>query len=182
LRRNSEHPQSTRYSACNERQWRWSTREFAMARQSRTFKQLVDLDLDGLKSSWSKAFGTSLPTGAKRDVLIRLLTYGMQERAHGSASRAMLKSLHGLAATFDSHMPQSEDGVSELRLGSRLLRSWNGSAHEVIVIDRGFAYRGKQYRSLSEIAELITGAHWSGPRFFGLKNVRPSKANARASA
>ena len=52
--------------------------------------------------------------------------------------------------------------------GARLLREWNGRRHVVDVTERGFVYEGVSYRSLSAIARRITGAHWSGPRFFGL--------------
>lgn len=52
--------------------------------------------------------------------------------------------------------------------GTRLLREWNGRQHFVDVVDDGFLFDGKAYRSLSAIARRITGAHWSGPRFFGL--------------
>ena len=52
--------------------------------------------------------------------------------------------------------------------GGRLLREWNGVTHIVEVCDDGYHWRGHRYRSLSAIAREITGAHWSGPRFFGL--------------
>lgn len=54
--------------------------------------------------------------------------------------------------------------------GARLLRTWRGRPHEVTVLEQGkaFEYRGTRYPSLSEIARLITGTRWSGPRFFGL--------------
>jgi Protein of unknown function (DUF2924) len=57
-----------------------------------------------------------------------------------------------------------------LREGNRLVREWNGTTHTVLVLASGFEWQGMQYRSLSQIAEAITGAHWSGPRFFGLTN------------
>jgi hypothetical protein len=57
-----------------------------------------------------------------------------------------------------------------LREGNRLVREWNGTTHTVLVLASGFEWQGRQYRSLSQIAEAITGAHWSGPRFFGLTN------------
>ncbi len=56
-----------------------------------------------------------------------------------------------------------------VKLGTRLIREWKGTTHEVIVTRDGFIYRAEQYRSLSQIARLITGARWSGPRFFGLR-------------
>ncbi len=52
--------------------------------------------------------------------------------------------------------------------GTRLVREWNGRMHVVEVTENGFVWDGKSYRSLSAIARRITGAHWSGPRFFGL--------------
>ena len=59
-----------------------------------------------------------------------------------------------------------------LREDIRLLRQWQGSTHEVIVQEDGVRYRGETYRSLSEVARIITGARWSGPLFFGLKERR----------
>ena len=53
--------------------------------------------------------------------------------------------------------------------GVYLLREWGGVQHQVIMLESGVLFRGKQYRSLSEVARLITGSRWSGPLFFGLK-------------
>jgi hypothetical protein len=58
-----------------------------------------------------------------------------------------------------------------LRSGTRLLREWGGRTHTVIVLDDGFEYDGERYRSLTVIARRITGAHWSGPGFFGLRKT-----------
>jgi len=60
--------------------------------------------------------------------------------------------------------------VAALPPSSRLVRFWGGVSHEVTVLDGGkrYRYREHEYRSLSEIARIITGTHWSGPRFFGV--------------
>ncbi|GAC1345600.1 MAG: hypothetical protein NVSMB18_25630 [Acetobacteraceae bacterium] len=63
-----------------------------------------------------------------------------------------------------------------IKPGTRLLRTWQGTTHEVLIGSSGVTYRGQHYRSLSEVARLITGQRWSGPLFFGLKR-RPSHAN-----
>jgi hypothetical protein len=55
-----------------------------------------------------------------------------------------------------------------LRPGTVLVREWHGVGHQVTIIEQGVLFRGERYRSLSEVARLITGARWSGPRFFGL--------------
>ena len=60
-------------------------------------------------------------------------------------------------------------GRSRLGRGSKLFREWHGETHEVLVLDKGFAWRGESYPSLSAIARAITGAHWNGWAFFGLK-------------
>jgi hypothetical protein len=52
--------------------------------------------------------------------------------------------------------------------GARLIREWNGRTHVVDVIEGGYVFEAKVYRSLTAIAGKITGVHWSGPRFFGL--------------
>lgn len=62
-----------------------------------------------------------------------------------------------------------------LRAGARLVREWGGETHEVMVMERGFAYRGRSYTNLSEIARNITGSRWSGPRFFGLRSQSKRK-------
>jgi hypothetical protein len=61
-----------------------------------------------------------------------------------------------------------------LRPGARLVREWRGKTHMVIVTEDGFEYTGQIYASLTKIAQVITGAHWSGPRFFGLNGKNAS--------
>jgi hypothetical protein len=61
-----------------------------------------------------------------------------------------------------------------------LVRDWGGQAHAVLVLESGFEYQGQRYRSLTEIARRITGAHWSGPRFFGLTRAPGDGETRRA--
>ena len=72
-----------------------------------------------------------------------------------------------LAGEFDRNGAAFDPGVV-LKTGTTLVRQWRGHAHSVLVREDGFEYQGQRYRSLTMIAERITGAHWSGPRFFGL--------------
>jgi hypothetical protein len=57
-----------------------------------------------------------------------------------------------------------------MKPGVILVRQWKGVSHRVTVLQDGFAYDGKTFDSLSEIARLITGSRWNGPRFFGLRS------------
>jgi len=65
--------------------------------------------------------------------------------------------------------------------GTRLIREWRGVTHAVLVHADGYEWQGKRHRSLSVISRAITGAHWSGPRFFGLRRARVPKAEQEGS-
>ena len=83
------------------------------------------------------------------------------------------------AEEFDKAGARFDPGVV-LKSGTTLVRQWRGHAHVVLVRDDGFDYEGQHYRSLTVIAERITGAHWSGPRFFGLTKRAGILAGAEA--
>jgi hypothetical protein len=96
----------------------------------------------------------------------------MQERAHGGLAPAIKRRLRTLAVEFEANGANSLVPTPLLKPGTRLLREWGGKTHTVIVLEDGFEYEGERYLSLTQIARRITGAHWSGPRFFGLRRVR----------
>jgi hypothetical protein len=110
---------------------------------------------------------TGPPPGLSRDLLIRALAYNLQERAHGNPSLALWRRLRTLAGECDKGGASFDPGAVP-KTGTTLVRQWRGHAHAVLVREDGFEYEGQRYRSLTVIAERITGAHWSGPRFFGL--------------
>jgi len=91
----------------------------------------------------------------------------MQEHAYGGPSVAMKRRLTTLAGEFEKGALSFDPGIV-LKTGATLVRQWGGHAHTVLVREDGFEYEGQRYRSLTVIAERITGAHWSGPRFFGV--------------
>jgi hypothetical protein len=64
----------------------------------------------------------------------------------------------------------------QLSPGTVLTREWNGQHHRVMVLDEGFAWEGRTYKSLSEIAKAMTGTKWNGPRFFGLRDKKQAEA------
>jgi Protein of unknown function (DUF2924) len=90
-----------------------------------------------------------------------------RERNYGGASRALRRRLQTLSAELEKGAACSDSGIM-LKTGTTLLRLWRGHTHSILVGEDGFEYEGRRYRSLTVIAERITGAHWSGPRFFGL--------------
>jgi hypothetical protein len=129
--------------------------------------ELADRPTHELRLSWRKLYRREPPLGLSRDLMIRVLTNKMQERAYGGPSPSMSRRLSTLAGEFEKGGPSFDPGIV-LKTGARLVRQWRGHAHTVLALEDGFEYEGQRYRSLTMIAARITGAHWSGPRFFGM--------------
>jgi hypothetical protein len=128
---------------------------------------LVDRSTDELRLAWRKLHRTDPPLGLSRDMMIRALVNQLQERAHGGPTLALRRRLQTLAGELEKS-GLSFDPAVVLKTGTTLLRKWRGHTHTVLVHEDGFEYDGQRYRSLTVIAKRITGAHWSGPRFFGV--------------
>ena len=129
-----------------------------------------------LRAEWRRMHkGQVMPVGLGRDLASRAIAWRMQERVHGglapATAREMQQLLKQLAETGDIALAKE----LHLKLGTKLVRQWHGSIYHVLVLNEGFQFQDRYYRSLTPIAREITGAKWSGPRFFGLKD------NARAS-
>ena len=130
---------------------------------------LASLPRVDLVERWQGQYGVDPPKGLSTLLLIRAVAYEIQARAYGGLKAPTRKRLERLAGAgrdqeFGSITPRSPS----LDPGARLVREWNGETHVVDVTGDGFEWQDQQYGSLSEIARLITGARWSGPRFFGL--------------
>jgi Protein of unknown function (DUF2924) len=138
---------------------------------------LANRSTQDLRVAWRQLHRTGPPLGLSRDLLIRALANQLQERSYGGVSRALRRRLQSLAGA-------SEKGAVDLGLvikaGTTLVRQWRGHTHTVLVHKDGFEHEGQLYRSLTAIAERITEAHWSGPRFFGLAKRASALAGAQA--
>ena len=124
-----------------------------------------------LRAEWERVHRVPPPAAFGPDLLARALAYAVQEKVRGGLPSSLIREIRrgvaDLAAT--SMLP---DRAPPLQPGTRLTREWHGRTHHVHVVYPGFEYRDKPYRSLTAIAREITGARWSGPRFFGLADVR----------
>jgi hypothetical protein len=145
----------------------------------RDIARLVDQPTQDLRLAWQQLHRTGPPPGLSRDLMIRALGYNLQERAHGRVSPALRRRLRTLAGKFDKGAASFDPRVVA-KTGTTLVRQWRGHSHAVLVRDDGFEYEGQHYRSLTVIAKRITGAHWSGPRFFGLTKRAGILAGAEA--
>ncbi len=138
--------------------------------------ELQQLPMRDLRDRWRALIGTD-PPRYNRGFLVRRLAYRIQELAYGGlsqAARARMEELLTQAGCSELGSPQTKKQLARGRrempvIGTRLIREWNGQPHEVTAVPGGFAYRGRRYRSLTAIAELITGTHWNGPAFFGVR-------------
>ena len=136
--------------------------------------RLVDRSTQEMRRAWRTLYHTGPPLGLSRDLIIRGLADKLQQRAQGGPTRALQRRLRILAGEFERGA-RSFDPGGVLKTGATLVRQWRGHTHTVLVREDGFEYDGQLYRSLTVIAERITGAHWSGPRFFATgKRARAS--------
>jgi hypothetical protein len=139
---------------------------------------LVDRSTHELRLAWRKLHRTGPPLGLSRDLMIRTFANKLQERVHGGPSLALRRRLQSLAGDVEKGAVSFDPGIV-LKTGTTLVRQWRGHTHTVLVREGGFEYEGRRYRSLTVIAQRITGTHWSGPRFFGVsKRVRASLPEA----
>jgi hypothetical protein len=128
---------------------------------------LVDRSTKELRHVWRTLHHTGPPLGLSRDLIIRGLADKLQQRAHGGPSRALQRRLQILTGELEKGARSFNLSIV-LKSGATLVRQWGGHTHTVLARENGFEYEGQRYRSLTVIAERITGAHWSGPRFFGV--------------
>ena len=128
---------------------------------------LANRSTQDLRVAWRQLHRTGPPLGLSRDLLIRALAHQLQEQSYGGVSRALRRRLQRLAAASENGTMAVHPSLA-LKAGATLVRQWRGHTHTVLVHDDGFEHEGQRYRSLTAIAERITEAHWSGPRFFGL--------------
>jgi hypothetical protein len=133
--------------------------------------RLAALTIFELRGEWRRLHRLSPPMRLSRDLLTRGIIYKLQERPLGGLSKSMLRKLERLNAGEALNEAQKPIPPISLKPGTRLVREWRGATHSVLIHADGVEWNGKRYSSLTIVAREITGAHWSGPRFFGLKKV-----------
>jgi len=140
--------------------------------------RLSDLDIAALRSRWHAAFGRRPPPHLTRHLLFRILAYRLQADRLGDLDKASRCLLDGSGSPEKAGQNAANlvRPIADVRPGTSLSREWNGRLQRVTVLAEGFAWNGKIYPSLSQVAFAITGTRWNGPRFFGLRD-KPSKGS-----
>ncbi|MDB5701464.1 MAG: hypothetical protein JWL66_1663 [Sphingomonadales bacterium] len=133
-----------------------------------------------LRKAWHRVYGTVPNKGLGPSLMRRGIAYRLQEQAYGGVSAATLRTLVRLAEQLNKSGDLDVERQLSLKTGTRLVREWHGRTCHVTVLENSFLYEDQQYASLSQIARVVTGTKWSGPRFFGLR--QRSDPAARVSA
>jgi hypothetical protein len=143
--------------------------------------QLEQADLPTLRSQWLALFGNPAPRRIHHKMLLKAVAWKLQVNALGDVSPGTLRRMRTVAAELTARRLKARaEGKSDVQLrlapgprtGTRLIRVWHGDTHVVEVTASGYEYQSKVYRSLSTIAQRITGTKWNGPLFFGLRENR----------
>jgi len=152
---------------------------------------LQTLTHDQIKERWRELYEAPPPAVWNRPFLLRRLAYRIQELAFGGLPDEARQELERIADADAKARPARKKPATATRgkgnlpvVGTRLLRRWQGRDYEVVAILGGYEFEGASYRSLSAIAKKITGAHWNGRLFFGLKNAvaKTAKKGLRQAA
>jgi hypothetical protein len=139
--------------------------------------RLRGLNFKALRARWRTSFGRNAPPHLARHLLFAMLAYRLQAEVVGDLDAETVRFLEriDLAPSKQAAVPIAqafEWRTRDLSAGTVLTREWDGQHHKVMVLDGGFAWQGRTYSSLSEIAKAITGTKWNGPRFFGLRDKK----------
>jgi hypothetical protein len=145
----------------------------------RELDRIRSLDLEGLRREWQRLYRSDAPR-LSRDLLVLALGYRLQEIEYGGLGKSTRRKLQTMAKALRTTGRVTPTPSLSLKPGARLVREWRGRTHSVTVTEDGFEYAGANYPSLTKIAKKITGAHWSGPRFFGLPAAGAVSSNNEA--
>ena len=129
---------------------------------------LPGMSIGELKKMWRKYHETE-PPPFNRAFLVKRLAYQIQELAYGGLSEETEKQLKKLADEEHASQGNKRLATEKLLAGTRLVRDWKGKEYCCTVLEKGFEYQGRRFKSLSAVANFITGTRWNGFVFFGLK-------------
>ena len=138
------------------------------ARISEEVRAVAALPLPALRAAWRARWG-EVPQYRSRDLFARAMAYKLQAEAFGGLPAAVRRRVADYAGKFAADRTFTPTPGPVLKPGSSLIREWKGVRHEVAVTADGFEHLGQRYRSLSQVAFVITGTKWNGLVFFGLK-------------
>ena len=143
---------------------------------SQRLASLPHLSKPALCELWRRLFSKEPSRAMRKALMLQIVAHRLQEMALGGLSEPSCRRLHQLASAFEADPNAAVSTRPPVKPGTRFVRQWKEQVHVVEVETEGYAYKGARYKSLSEIARLITGTRWSGPLFFGLKHKQSNQS------
>jgi hypothetical protein len=140
--------------------------------------RLPNLSLLELRNRWKTLFGHPAPKSLRRNFLARAVAYQMQVEAYGGLSIATKRRLREIANAVRNGDTNALLGTSRIKSGTQMIRQWQNTTHTVTALPEGFEWNGRTYKSLSAVANAITGTNWNGFSFFGIKRSPSGNKNA----
>ena len=136
--------------------------------------EIGQMNIQALRKYYKELYGVETKQKCK-ELLRRRIAYRLQERRYGGLSQADAEFLDSLAdqdplANLNLVTIPYQQGMKIIP-GTKFVREWHGVTYEAVFRGRRqYEYRGRIYSSLTAISTLITGTHWSGTTFFGVRN------------
>jgi hypothetical protein len=140
--------------------------------------RLPNLSLFELRNRWKALFGHPAPKSLRRIFLARAVAYQMQVEVYGGLSAATKRPLREIANAVRNGDANVIPGGSRIKPGTQMIRQWQNATHTVTALAEGFEWNGRTYKSLSAVANAITGTNWNGFSFFGIKRAPSGNKNA----
>jgi len=135
---------------------------------------IAKLGVEDLRALWRERRGQEPPEAVSKDLTARALAHWLQEEHLGGLASPLRKLLASLSV-------KGAEPMRRVKVGSVIVREYQGKLHDVMVVPNGFLWQGQIYSSLSTIALRITGTSWSGRRFFGLRDGAGPGSSAGAA-
>ena len=142
--------------------------------------RLVTMPIAQLRIRYRDVLRAEAPSAFGPDLLRRSVAYRIQEKAYGGMARPARRSFEQVIKAYASKPDGKIVLPRRIKPGSVLVRNWKQRSYRVTVMADGFAYEGRTFSNLSEIAVLITGTRWNGPRFFGLRTKQKAICEPQA--
>jgi hypothetical protein len=130
---------------------------------------LTNLNRSELQRLWRDSYGSDPPEKIGVLLMRQAIAHRKQMKHLGGLNFSTRRALKRILEEPNSPHAKSRKIGTGVANGTVLVREWHGAVHQVTATEKGVLYRGRLFRSLSEVARGITGTRWSGPLFFGLR-------------
>lgn len=137
--------------------------------------RVISVSMDNLKSlttkelqnKWQEIFKTPAPKGYTKSYLIKELDWYYQ---YNKLPSKLQNQINCLVENYEKTKTVNVKKIKKFNvaIGTKFIREFKGGKYEVVTVDGGFNFNGKLYKTLSAVANIITGTHWNGKKFFGV--------------